>query len=73
MMRQEKFAIADIYVPTKRRATLKPDIVQKIAQNMLEVGQQASILARRDGDRFCPRTQFASPRSMRGVGRRDDL
>jgi len=49
MMRQEKFAIADIYVPIKRRPTLKPETV---AQSMLEVGQQAPILVRRDGGRF---------------------
>jgi ParB-like chromosome segregation protein Spo0J len=36
----------------KRRATLKPEIVQEIAQSILEVGQQAPILVRRDGDRF---------------------
>ena len=52
MMRREKFAIANIYVPVKRRATLKPEIVQKIAQSMLEVGQQVPILVRPDGDRF---------------------
>jgi len=52
MMRREKFAIANIYVPVKRRATLQPETVQEIAQSMLEVGQQAPILVRRDGDRF---------------------
>jgi sulfiredoxin len=52
MMRREKFAIANIYVPIKRRATLKPDTVQEIARSILEVGQQAPILVRRDGDRF---------------------
>src|SRR6516164_1236250 len=52
MMRREKFAIANIYVPLKRRATLKPETVQEIAQSILEVGQQAPILVRRDGDRF---------------------
>src|SRR5436305_3111792 len=52
MMRREKFAIANIYVPIKRRATLKPETVQEIAQSILEVGQQAPILVRRDGDRF---------------------
>ena len=51
-MRREKFAIANIYVPVKRRATLKPETVQEIAQSILEVGQQAPILVRRDGDRF---------------------
>jgi sulfiredoxin len=52
MMRREKFAIANIYVPVKRRATLKPETVQEIAQSMLEVGQQTPILVRRDGERF---------------------
>ena len=52
MMRREKFSIANIYVPVKRRATLKPEIVQKIAQSMLEVGQQVPIQVRPDGDRF---------------------
>jgi sulfiredoxin len=51
-MRREKFAIANIYVPVKRRATLKPQVVQEIAQSMLEVGQQTPILVRRDGARF---------------------
>ena len=41
IMRREKFAIANIYVPVKRRATLKPETVQ-----------QVPILVRPDGDRF---------------------
>jgi uncharacterized ParB-like nuclease family protein len=52
IMRREKFAIANIYVPVKRRATLKPEVVQEIAESMLDVGQQSPILVRRDGDRF---------------------
>jgi sulfiredoxin len=52
MMKREKFPIADVYVPTKRRATLKPATVQDIAQSMLEIGQQTPILVRRDGDRL---------------------
>lgn len=52
MLKQEKFAIADIYVPVKRRATLKPATVQDIAQSILEIGQQTPILLRRDGDRY---------------------
>jgi sulfiredoxin len=51
-MRREKFPIANIYVPVKLRATLRPDTVQEIAQSMLEVGQTTPILVRRDGDRF---------------------
>lgn len=52
MLKREKFAIADIYVPVKRRATLKPATVQDIAQSILEIGQQTPILVRRDGDRY---------------------
>src|SRR5712672_2378622 len=52
MMRREKLAIANIYVPVKRRATLKPDTVREIAQSMLEVGHTTPILVRRDGERF---------------------
>jgi ParB-like chromosome segregation protein Spo0J len=52
MMKREKFPIAEIYVPVKRRATLKPATVQELAQSMLEIGQQTPILVRRDGNRL---------------------
>ncbi len=52
MMKREKFLIANIYVPIKRRTTLKPETVQEIAQSILEIGQQMPILVRQDGDRF---------------------
>jgi ParB-like chromosome segregation protein Spo0J len=52
MLKRETFAIADIYVPTKRRTTLKPQVVQELAESILEIGQQSPILVRRDGDRF---------------------
>jgi sulfiredoxin len=52
MLKREKFTIADIYVPVKRRGTLKPATVQELAQSMLENGQQTPILVRRDGDRL---------------------
>jgi ParB-like chromosome segregation protein Spo0J len=39
-------------VPTKRRATLKPEVVKEIAESMLQVGQQSPILVRQDGARF---------------------
>ena len=53
MMKRESFPIANIYVPVKRRATLKPELVQEIAASMLEVGQQTPIMVRReDSGRF---------------------
>ena len=52
MLKREKIPIAEIYVPAKRRATLKPATVQELAQSILEIGQQTPIQVRRDGDRF---------------------
>ena len=52
MMKRETFAIADIYVPVKRRATLKPATVAEVAASILDVGQQTPILVRRDGERL---------------------
>ena len=52
MLTRESFPIAKIYVPVKRRATLKPGAVREIAESMLEIGQQTPILVRSDGDRF---------------------
>ena len=52
MMKREKFDVANIYVPVKRRTTLKPEVVKEIAQSMLESGQETPILVRRDGDRL---------------------
>jgi len=52
MLKRESFSIAKIYVPVKRRATLRPEAVREIAESMLEIGQASPILVRRDGDRF---------------------
>jgi ParB-like chromosome segregation protein Spo0J len=52
MMKREKFPIANIYVPTKRRTTLNPATVQELAASIMEKGQQDPILVRRDGERF---------------------
>jgi uncharacterized ParB-like nuclease family protein len=52
MLRRERFPIAQIYVPAKRRGTANPDVVREIAESMLEVGQQTPVLVRRDGDRL---------------------
>lgn len=51
-METQTLAIADIYVPAKRRKTLKPDVVDAIAASMLEEGQRTPILVRQDGDRL---------------------
>jgi len=52
MLKRENFRIDKVYVPVKRRATLKPEVVREIAESILEIGQQTPILVRGDGDRF---------------------
>ena len=52
MLKLESFPIAKIYVPVKRKATLKEAVVHEIAESILEVGQQAPIRVRQDGDRY---------------------
>jgi sulfiredoxin len=52
MMKARLFSVASIYVPTKRRATLDLERVQAVAHSILESGQEAPILVRRDGERF---------------------
>ena len=52
MMKRESFAVANIYVPAKRRSTLNLKTVQEIAESILQFGQKTPILLRRDGDRF---------------------
>ena len=52
MMKTEKFPVAKIYVPVKRRATLVQARVDELAASMLKDGQQAPSKVRADGDRF---------------------
>jgi sulfiredoxin len=52
MMKTEKFPVAKIYVPIKRRETLVPARVDEIAASMLKDGQQVPIKVRADGERF---------------------
>jgi ParB-like chromosome segregation protein Spo0J len=51
-MRTEKFEIARIYVPAKRRTTLDAKKAHDIAESILEIGQQVPVLVREDGDRL---------------------
>jgi hypothetical protein len=42
VLKPESFPIDKIYVPVKRRKALKPEVVQDIAESILEIGQQAA-------------------------------
>jgi ParB-like chromosome segregation protein Spo0J len=52
MLKREAFAIANIYVPVKRRATLEQKRIDEIAASMLDEGQKTPILVRTDGARL---------------------
>jgi sulfiredoxin len=52
MIKRETIAIANIYVPVKRRATLDQRRVDEIAASMLNNGLHTPILVRADGARF---------------------
>jgi len=52
MMKSQVFSITNIYVPVKRRATLDANKVQMIAESIMETGQKAPILVRKDGHRL---------------------
>jgi uncharacterized ParB-like nuclease family protein len=52
VLKAESLPIDKIYVPVKRRKALKSEVVQQIAESILEVGQQDPILVRPDEDRF---------------------
>ncbi|MDA9431140.1 ParB N-terminal domain-containing protein [Bradyrhizobium sp. CCBAU 51627] len=52
MSKPESFPIEKIFVPTKRRKDIKPEIVGEIAESILDIGQQAPIFVRTEGDRL---------------------
>lgn len=52
LMEDQTFRIADIYVPSKLKRTLKPKTVDEIAESLLQTGRMTPILVRRDGARF---------------------
>ena len=41
-----------IYIPVKRRKSLKREIVETLAESIMENGQKTPILVRQDGERF---------------------
>lgn len=48
----ESFPIEKIFVPTKQKKAIKPEVVGEIAESILDIGQQAPISVRLDGDRL---------------------
>ncbi len=44
--------IDEIYVPVKRKASLKPETVNALAESIMEEGQKVPINVRHDGKRY---------------------
>ncbi|MEL7154945.1 MAG: ParB N-terminal domain-containing protein [Pseudomonadota bacterium] len=51
MLKAQSFAIEAVRVPAKRKRTLEPAKVEKIAEDMLENGQTTPIRVRADKDK----------------------
>ncbi len=52
LLKVQKFPVANIYVPAKKRTTLDQKKVDTIAESMLASGQTTPIMVRADGRRF---------------------
>jgi len=52
VLKAQNFPIDKIYVPVKKRKALRSELVQEIAESILEIGQQMPILVRPDEERF---------------------
>lgn len=52
MPKPESFPIEKIFVPTKMKKAINPEVVGEIAESILDIGQQAPISVRPDGDRL---------------------
>ena len=52
LLEDKDLAIADIYVPAKRRRTLDRAAVAALAESILEEGMKVPILVREDGARY---------------------
>jgi ParB-like chromosome segregation protein Spo0J len=51
MLKVQKVALDDIYVPTARRGTLDPEAARLLAEDILENGLKTPIQVRHDGKR----------------------
>lgn len=52
LLKTRTIAIADVYVPVKRKKTIEPDKVEALAESILADGQTTPIHVRQDGARL---------------------
>jgi len=51
-MKEVQIPIEEIYVPTKRRGDVKDDVVEELAESIMEDGLRVPISVRRGNNRF---------------------
>lgn len=52
MLKSVRIALAEIYVPVKRRSSLDPTKIETLAEAILEEGQKNPIQVRRGNNRY---------------------
>ena len=52
MMKEIPIPIDQIYVPVKRRNDVNPEVVEELAESIIEEGLKVPISVRRDGERY---------------------
>jgi ParB-like chromosome segregation protein Spo0J len=68
MLKKQIFKITAIYVPSKRAKTLDAEKVGRVAESILEEGQNNPILLRADGDRFVLVEGFHRLEALKALG-----
>jgi len=68
MMKSVPVRIDQIYVPRTLRAALDPEKVRRLAEQILENGQQTPIQLRHDDDRYVLVTGLHRLEAMRALG-----
>ena len=60
--------INEIYVPAKRRREIKPEVVEELAESILEEGLKVPISVRQDGERYVLVSGLQRLEAMKALG-----
>ncbi|MEE8188763.1 MAG: ParB N-terminal domain-containing protein [Kiloniellales bacterium] len=60
--------IDEIYVPAKRRREIKPEVVEELAESILEEGLKVPISVRRDSERYVLVSGLQRLEAMKALG-----
>ena len=60
--------IDEIYVPAKRRREIKPEVVEELAESILEEGLKVPISVRQDSERYVLVSGLQRLEAMKALG-----